>query len=44
MEGPIRQDNNQTMANATEIIKKFRSFQDRINFCLKKNWYHPREI
>ena len=44
MEGLIRQDNNQTLANATEIIKKFKSLQDRINFCLEKNLHHPREI
>ena len=44
MEGLIKQDNNQTLATATEIIKKFKSLQDRINFCLEKNWHHPREI
>ena len=44
MEGFPRQNNEQTLADANEIIRKFRSLQDRINFCLEKNWHHPREI
>ena len=30
--------------NAPDIIRKFRNVQDRINFCLEKNWAHPNEI
>lgn len=34
---------NYTQENAVDIIKKFLSQQDRINFCLEKNWFHPQE-
>lgn len=30
--------------DATEIINKYRKLEDRLNFCLEKNWFHPREI
>ena len=30
--------------NATEIINKYRKLEDRLNFCLEKNWFHPKEI
>ena len=30
--------------NATEIINKYRKLEDRLNFCLEKNWFHPQEI
>ena len=35
--------NNLVQANAANIVKKFRSLQDRLNFCMEKNWYHPCE-
>jgi len=39
----MEQNSNLIQAEATDIIKKFRSQQDRINFCLEKNWFHPKE-
>ena len=30
--------------NATEILNKYRKLQDRFNFCLEENWFHPQEI
>ena len=30
--------------NATEIINKYRKLEDRLNFCLEKNWFHPQEV
>lgn len=30
--------------NATEIVNKYRKLEDRLNFCLEKNWFHPNEI
>lgn len=35
--------NNCIQASATNIIKKFKSLQDRMNFCMEKNWHHPCE-
>lgn len=44
MENRIDHKINSTIAiNATEIINKFKHKQDRINFCLEKNWNHPEE-
>ena len=36
-------NDNCVQANATCIIKKFRCLQDRLNFCMEKNWHHPCE-
>ena len=43
MEININPGANCVQANAVDIIKKFKSVQDRINFCTEKNWFHPRE-
>jgi len=40
----IEDDKEKIPINATQIIAKYRSIKDRINFCFEKNWYHPREI
>lgn len=44
MENNLSQNNNLIPINAPDIVKKFRSSQDRINFYLEKNWIHPREV
>ena len=44
MENDIGQNNNLIPTNAPDIVKKFRSLQDRMNFCLEKNWHHPQEV
>ena len=38
--------NNQEKApvNAKLILSKYKSLKDRLNFCFKKNWYHPNEV
>ena len=36
-------NDNCVQADAAYIVKKFRSLQDRLNFCMEKNWYHPCE-
>ena len=36
-------NDNCVQADAAFIVKKFRSLQDRLNFCMEKNWYHPCE-
>ncbi len=43
MQNNIEQNDNLMQIDATDIIKKFRSQQDRINFCMEKNWFHPKE-
>ena len=37
------QANNVVQANATSIIKKFKSLQDRVNFCMEEKWFHSSE-
>ena len=36
-------DDSCIQTNASSIVKKFRSLQDRLNFCMEKNWHHPCE-
>ena len=43
MENNIDNHGQKVAVNATEIITKYRRLEDRINFCLEKNWYHPKE-
>ena len=43
MQNNILQGEDYIQANAIDIIKKFRSQQDRINFRLEKNWFYPKE-
>ena len=44
MENNIRNEPPKVPVNATEIINKYRKFQDRLNFCFEKNWFHPTEV
>lgn len=44
MESNNSQNSQGTVAvNATEIIRKYKNKQDRINFCLERNWLCPTE-
>ncbi len=40
----IEDKGDKISVNATQIISKYRSIKDRMNFCFEKNWYHPKEI
>jgi len=43
MESNLDNHCQKVAVNANEIIAKYRRLEDRINFCLEKNWYHPKE-
>ena len=40
----IENNEEKISVNATQILAKYRSVKERINFCFEKNWYHPKEI
>ena len=44
MNNGINNNQQKIAVNATEIINKYRKLEDRLNFCLEKNWFHPKEI
>ena len=43
MENNPQQNIQKVSVNANKIISKFRNIQDRVNYCLEHNWYHPSQ-